>query len=275
MDDLGTITTYPAELTLQYRFEDPSTGERTTLYARDPQLRWTEILAARRSEIVPARYSTEPGTGPMTREWFLDMARQFDVTDNELFKDGLVVCKRIEDFELQVYLQLPTHYDHLEFPWFTPQRLVSLVQSTSKRWHLDAYNRALGILLLEGNKENDSDAMPFDGVYETIGGNTSSTPLDKSAILMRAHLATGHGGRRLTYNRLALQYSWEHMSDDVRALVANCSVCQVRNQPEASLVHEGPSFSVTHIPDTPFTEVSPPITSSLPEGNAVDFEDEI
>ncbi|KAJ3780294.1 hypothetical protein GGU10DRAFT_380861 [Lentinula aff. detonsa] len=63
----------PIDLGLEFRYCNPSTGEVKTLWARDTELRWTEITAGTHSGIVPDRYVSEVGAhgqryGPMCRD---------------------------------------------------------------------------------------------------------------------------------------------------------------------------------------------------------------
>lgn len=183
---------------------------------------------------MPARYLSGEGEGPMTKDWFLDMTREFKVIDNELYRDGLVVYRRVEDFKLQVYLQLLTRHDCVNYSRFTPQRLVQLVWTTSNHWHLGLFNRALGVLLWEGTKHDNDEGVPFDGVYETV---SRDNPEDKDThvlchtLIARGHWATEYGGHQATYSRLVLRHSWENMSNEVQEFVHTCVVCQVHTSP--------------------------------------------
>ncbi|KAJ3991200.1 hypothetical protein F5050DRAFT_1812814 [Lentinula boryana] len=151
VDEVGTITTYPADLTLRYAFKHPTTGVCKVLYVRDPELRWSEIVAGVRSNIVPARYVPGVGEdgrkkGPMTEEWFRSMVGQFEVVEGRLLRRGLEVCEQVEDFEWKVYAMLPAVVDNFDLGKFTSETLVECVRDNFHLWHLDSINRASAIL---------------------------------------------------------------------------------------------------------------------------------
>ncbi|KAJ3749719.1 hypothetical protein EV360DRAFT_89726 [Lentinula raphanica] len=114
VDEFGAVTTYPAELALRYKFQNPATGRFNVLYVRDPELRWTEIIAGVRSGVIPARYVPEIDEngivhGPMNDTWFKLICSQFTVSaDNKLMCQGFEVCDDREDFEWKVNCMLPS-----------------------------------------------------------------------------------------------------------------------------------------------------------------------
>lgn len=152
VDEFGTVSSQPIDLSLRYVFQDPDDGQTKVLYVRDTELRWTEIVAGVRSHVVPARYVSQMSIGvkwgPMTREWFLDMVSQFTVSDSGvLLREGLEVCQVWDDFEWKVYAVLPTIVgDDFRLEYFTPERLVQAVRTHCKVWHLDSLIRASSIL---------------------------------------------------------------------------------------------------------------------------------
>lgn len=140
VDEEGFVSSFPSNLCLRYRFLDPSSLEYKVLYVRDPELSWAEIATAKDTGVVPIHYVPELGDdgvvhGPMTREWFLDMASQFEVTaGGELLREGLEVFQQIEDFEWKVFVMLPVTLGVDEVPLhrYTPKRLTSLVRTSFK-----------------------------------------------------------------------------------------------------------------------------------------------
>ncbi|KAE9387218.1 hypothetical protein BT96DRAFT_948530 [Gymnopus androsaceus JB14] len=172
VDEIGTVTTYPADLTLRYAFKHPTTGIQKVLYVRDPELRWSEIVASVRSDIVPARYVPAVGEegekrGPMTEEWFRNMVKQFEVTGGRLLRRGLEVCEQVEDFEWKVYAMLPTVVDDFDLGNFTPETLVECVRDNFHVWHLDSLNRASAILSDFNSGSPTGSCFSFnDGVWD-------------------------------------------------------------------------------------------------------------
>ncbi|KAF9064530.1 hypothetical protein BDP27DRAFT_1425731 [Rhodocollybia butyracea] len=118
----------------------------------DTQLRWTEVVAGVRSGVVPERYVPEVGSdgarnGPMTREWFLDMASQFTITEEGvLLKNNRKVCQDATDFEWKAMIMLPQQIGDINWSLYTPERLVNLVRDTFDLWHLDSLVRASAVL---------------------------------------------------------------------------------------------------------------------------------
>ncbi|KIK50809.1 hypothetical protein GYMLUDRAFT_65132 [Collybiopsis luxurians FD-317 M1] len=152
VDESGVLASFPMDLVLRWLYQDPDMGGSKVIYARDTELQWTEIVVGARSGIVPGRYVEELSDngmrrGPMTRQWFLDMVSQFEVTaEGSLLRDGLEVCREAEDFEWKVFAVLPADLGDIDFALYTPERLVHLVRQHTGLWHLDSFNRAQAIL---------------------------------------------------------------------------------------------------------------------------------
>lgn len=164
VDYAGFATSFPCDLALRWIFQSPEDGETKVIYARDTELRWTEIIAGARSGFVPTRYVSrvaEDGSikGPMTREWFIDMVSQFEVnSDNKLTREGLEVCMDPVDFEWKAIIMLEQTIDNFDLAFYTPDRLVNTVRKTFQLWHLDSYNRACAII----DSFNAVSPLPFD-----------------------------------------------------------------------------------------------------------------
>ncbi|KAF9068804.1 hypothetical protein BDP27DRAFT_1421621 [Rhodocollybia butyracea] len=152
VDPIGLATSYPIDLGLRWVYEHPDNHTVHIVYARDTQLRWTEVVAGVRSGVVPERYVPEVGSdgarnGPMTREWFLDMASQFTITEEGvLLKNNRKVCQDATDFEWKAMIMLPQQIGDINWSLYTPERLVNLVRDTFDLWHLDSLVRASAVL---------------------------------------------------------------------------------------------------------------------------------
>lgn len=140
------------DLALRWVFQNPDDGSTEVLYARDTELRWTEVLAGCRAGKVPPCYVPRVSDDgvihePMNREWFIDMYLQFQVSpQGTLLREGLEVCCDPTDFKWKAVVMLEQVHGELDFGLFTPERLVDAVRSTFRMWHLDSYNRASAIL---------------------------------------------------------------------------------------------------------------------------------
>ncbi|KAJ3979159.1 hypothetical protein F5890DRAFT_1559099 [Lentinula detonsa] len=133
VDITAIVTRFPRDLCLRWVFQDPYSGNAKVLYGQDTELRWTEIVAGARS-------------GPMTREWFLDMVSQFSVSkEGKLQRDGLDVVQIWEDFEWMAMAMLPTVKD-VDLTLYTPERLMKDVRETFHVWHIDSMNRASALI---------------------------------------------------------------------------------------------------------------------------------
>ncbi|KAF9059134.1 hypothetical protein BDP27DRAFT_1431789 [Rhodocollybia butyracea] len=83
----------------------------------------------------------------MTREWFLDMASQFTITEEGvLLKKNRKVCQDATDFEWKAMIMLPQQIGDINWSLCTPERLVNLVRDTFDLWHLDSLVRASAVL---------------------------------------------------------------------------------------------------------------------------------
>ncbi|KAF9042677.1 hypothetical protein BDP27DRAFT_1434976 [Rhodocollybia butyracea] len=129
VDPIGLSTSYPIDLGLRWVYQNPEMRTVHIVYARDTQLRWTEVVAGARSSIVPDRYVSE-----------------FVVTmDGKLLKGNKEVCQDATDFEWKAMIMLPQSKD-INWPLFTPERLVNKVCQTFGMWHLDSFVRASAVL---------------------------------------------------------------------------------------------------------------------------------
>lgn len=152
VEQYGCVTTFPMDLALRWVFQNPDDGSTEVLYARDTELRWTEVLAGCRAGKVPPCYVPRVSDDgvihePMNREWFIDMYLQFQVSpQGTLLREGLEVCCDPTDFKWKAVVMLEQVHGELDFGLFTPERLVDAVRSTFRMWHLDSYNRASAIL---------------------------------------------------------------------------------------------------------------------------------
>ncbi|KAJ3710554.1 hypothetical protein C8R42DRAFT_729231 [Lentinula raphanica] len=178
VDYSGGVTFYPAEMSMRYKYRNPHTGDVKILYVRDPQLRWTEIIAGVRSGVVPARYVRdvdENGVfhGPMNDKWFRQMCSQFTVSaDHKLMCRGYEVCRDHEDFEWKVEFLLPTILGDGYLAFHNPESLVQLVRSRFKIWHLDSFKRALDCLT-----DFNSPPRPF----RSLSFTTNRAPISRSS----------------------------------------------------------------------------------------------
>ncbi|KAJ3979124.1 hypothetical protein F5890DRAFT_1559148 [Lentinula detonsa] len=142
----------PIDLGLEFRYCNPSTNEVKSLWVRDTELRWTEIIAGTRSGIIPDRYVQEVGAhgqryGPMTTDNFLRMVSDFHVSGNNvLCRGNLKVATSQDDFEWCVYAKLCSRVDDFDLANYDSVSLVDTVQQIFGIWHLDANLRASSIL---------------------------------------------------------------------------------------------------------------------------------
>jgi hypothetical protein len=176
VDELGTPFTFPAEFTMRYLFQNPETGSVQTLYIRDLNLHWTEIIAGIRSNIVPSRYenvlnSDCPRRGPMTKEWFKNLISSFTVTENgKLMYKSLIVEQDAEDFDWKVETVLPATITNFCLGDYTPDTLVETVRNETGLWHLDSYTRASAILYnsatIHDNSTPNTEPCPFSSLSD-------------------------------------------------------------------------------------------------------------
>ncbi|KAJ3979109.1 hypothetical protein F5890DRAFT_1559167 [Lentinula detonsa] len=152
IDHQGTCSSTPIDLGLEFCYSNPSTGEVKSLWVRDTELRWTEIIAGMRSGIIPDRYVHEVGAdgqryGPITKENFLRMVSEFHVSvNNILCRGNLKVATSQDDFEWCVYAKLCSRVNNFDLANYDAVSLVDTVQQIFGTWHLDANLRASTIL---------------------------------------------------------------------------------------------------------------------------------
>ncbi len=107
------------------------------LYRRDPLLSWSEIKRYLIAGQLPRRYH-EPGTGPMSKDWFISSCSRFYLNNDTLYERSTrcEVVTASHDFEVTCMM--------LDCDWNRLQAtvLLEMIQQRVKGWYVDGLARA-------------------------------------------------------------------------------------------------------------------------------------
>jgi ribonuclease HI len=170
---------------------------------------------------------------PRTGSDDIDEANEVDIDDFidaeiNAFRVASITVDEAED-DPESARKAPANEDLLEDgysdkSWQIARYLTSLQRPEGlNRAEFRSFKRkALQYAVLEGN------------LYRRAGKNVPQRLVidsdeRKATILQELHDEFGHKGRESTYRRVADRYYWEHCYEDVKAFVASCERCQLRD----------------------------------------------